>query len=474
MSALTTTPKQPAQIQPASAAPEAPDAAGAVMIRAERVGKRFKLYRSPWLRMVEWVTADRVKRHADFWAVRDVSFELRRGQSLGVLGANGAGKSTLLKIITGALRATEGSCAVRGRVLSMLELGAGLNRELTGRQNIFNMARLLNFPPRFAQERIEAIEAFADIGEFFDRPVKLYSTGMSVRVTFAMFAEFHPEVLIVDEALSVGDVFFQQRCAARIQELLEGGMTMLLASHDMGAIDNLCSTAITLARGRVLYQGEPREAIAAYYASLRDKQIRPGQKWTPRNDDAASEDTTLPAVGEVVRHDVIGKARHTTGGRQGRVGLRILAARVTGADGRDTLEFDPGETMTVHAAIEADEPVSHPRSGLRIHDRFGVHIFGAGSAQLGHALPSMEAGDRIVVRFDVELNLRPGSYTFGLGTAEPAEDDGDPNGAIFHDILPALGPIRVRSRRGEPQRFFGITQLPMTIAHRRDQEQRPQ
>ncbi len=462
MSALTTTPKQPAQIQPASAAPEAPDAVDEVMIRAEGVGKRFKLYRSPWLRMVEWVTADRVKRHTDFWAVRDISFELRRGQSLGVLGANGAGKSTLLKIITGALRATEGSCAVRGRVLSMLELGAGLNRELTGRQNIFNMARLLNFPPRFAQERIDAIEAFADIGEFFDRPVKLYSTGMSVRVTFAMFAEFHPEVLIVDEALSVGDVFFQQRCATRIQELLEGGMTMLLASHDMGAIDNLCSTAITLARGRVLYQGEPREAIAAYYASLRDKQIRPGQKWTPRAD-ASEEDASVLGVSDVERRDVIGEARHS---RQGRGGLRILAACVTDATGRPTLEFDPGESMTVHAALEASEPVTHPRSGLRIHDRFGVQIFAAGSAQLEHALPSMATGDRVVVRFKVELNLRPGVYTFGLGASEPPGDDGDLNGAIFHDVLPSLGPIKVRRRPGEPARFFGVTNLPMTIAHR--------
>src|SRR5690606_35160845 len=142
---------------------------------------------------------------------------------------------------------------------------------------------------------------------------------------------------------------------------------------------------------------------------------------------------------------------------QGQGGLRILAARVTGPDGRDTLEFDPGETMTVHAAIEAIEAVSHPRSGLRIHDRFGVQIFGAGTGQLEHPLPSLQPGDRLVVRFEVDLNLRAGAYTFGLGTSEPPQDDGDPNGAIFHDVLPSLGPIRIRSRPGAPQPFFGIT-----------------
>jgi len=477
MSAVAASPAESSEkapdAAPSGAGPGPAAAAGDAMIRAAGLGKRFKIYRSPWLRMAEWATADRVKRHTDFWAVRDVSFELRRGECLGVLGANGAGKSTLLKVITGALRATEGSCEVRGRVLSMLELGAGLNRELTGRQNIYNMARLLNFPPRFARERIEAIEAFADIGEFFDRPVKLYSTGMSVRVTFSMFAEFRPEVLIVDEALSVGDVFFQQRCAERIHELLDGGMTMLLASHDMGAIDNLCNRAITLHRGRTLHAGAPRDAISAYYASLRDKRIRPGQKWVPRSD-AADEDRSLPTAGDVLRHDVIGKARHTMGRRQGRGGLRILAAQVTASDGRDTLEFDPGETMTVHAAIEAVEAVSHPRSGIRFHDRFGVQIYAAGTAQLDHALPSMAPGDRIVVRFQVELNLRAGSYTFGLGASEPPQDDGDPNGALFHDVLPSLGPIRVRSRPGQPQPFFGITRLPMSVAHRMERQGAPE
>ncbi|MFG0283437.1 MAG: ABC transporter ATP-binding protein [Phycisphaerales bacterium JB039] len=459
MPLATAPPKQESRSDEREAAHEA---GGPVLIRAEGLGKRFKIYRSPWLRAAEWVTGGRVKRHSDFWALRDVSFELRKGESLGVLGANGAGKSTLLKIVTGALRPTEGACEVTGRVLSMLELGAGLNGELTGRQNIFNMARLLNFPPGYAQQRIDEIEDFADIGPFFDRPVKLYSSGMSVRVTFSMFAAFRPEVLIVDEALSVGDVFFQQRCALRIQELLDGGMTMLLASHDMGAIENLCSTAITLAHGQPIYQGAPKEAISAYYASLQDKRLRPGQKWVPRND-SAEQDSTVMASDDVIRHDVIGQARHT---RQGRGGLRILAARVTSADGRDTLEFDCGETMTVHAALEATEQVSHPRSGLRIHDRFGVQIFGAGSAQLDHTLPAMAPGDRTVVRFRVEMNMRPGAYTFGLGASEPPEDGGDINGAIFHDVLPALGPIRIRQRMGEPERFFGVTRLPMTIAHR--------
>ncbi|CAA9403546.1 MAG: Teichoic acid export ATP-binding protein TagH, partial [uncultured Phycisphaerae bacterium] len=216
-----------------TAAPAPLDAAAAapVMIRAAGLGKRFKIYPKPWGRMTEWLTLGRARRHEDFWALRDVGFEVARGESLGVIGVNGSGKSTLLKILSGAMYPTAGTFEVRGRVLSLLELGTGVNPQLTGRQNVVNSSRLLAFPPVYVAEKMGEIEAFAELGEFFDRPVRLYSSGMLVRLVFSMFACFDPEVFVVDEALSVGDLYFQQKCAKRIGAMLDGGVTMLFVSH---------------------------------------------------------------------------------------------------------------------------------------------------------------------------------------------------------------------------------------------------
>ena len=269
----------PPDEQPANPPGAAPGAAGdpahePVVISADKLGKRFRIYKKPADRLWEWL---RLKRnvHTAFWAVRDVSFEVRRGQCLGIIGANGSGKSTLLKMLTGAMMPTEGSYHVEGRVLSLIELGTGLNPNLTGRQNIHNAAALLGFPPTYAKEKMPEIEAFADLGDFFDRPTMLYSSGMRVRLAFAMFACFRPEVFMVDEALSVGDVFFQQKCAVRLRELLDSGMTMLFVSHDQGAVLNLCDEAIVLSKGRPIFRGKPEEAVSRYSAALAGE----GNRW---------------------------------------------------------------------------------------------------------------------------------------------------------------------------------------------------
>src|SRR5690606_3084935 len=203
---------------------------------------------------------------------------VRRGECLGIIGANGSGKSTLLKMISGALRPTTGTFQVQGRVLSLIELGTGLNPLLPGRANIIHAATLLGFPADFARKKMREIEEFAELGEFFDRPVMLYSSGMRVRLAFSMFACFRPELFIVDEALSVGDIFFQQKCAARIRELLDGGMTMLFVSHDQSAILNLCDRGMVMSQGRPIFYGEPEEAVTRYIASLRqDGRVK--NKW---------------------------------------------------------------------------------------------------------------------------------------------------------------------------------------------------
>jgi len=437
-------------------------------IRCEGLGKRYKLYGNPWRRAAEWATLNRVCLHREFWALRGVSFDVPRGRCLGVVGRNGSGKSTLLKVLTGVSVASEGTSSMRGRVLSLIELGAGLNQDLTGRQNVFNMSRLLNFPPGFAREKIEEIESFADIGSFFDRPVRTYSSGMRVRLTFSMFAAFEPDVLVVDEALSVGDVFFVQKCSRRIRELLDAGTTLLLVSHDAGAITTLCDRAILLEQGRVAFDGEPTDAIARYHATLRG-----GKRWEPparkreQSDQPASQpDAAARAqrrgrglASEVLAGDIIGPdARHSR--RHGEGGASVLACQVLDREGRPATVLDVGSTITIRLLVGANAHLHAPRAGVRLFDRFDVQVFGQGTAQLGVDFPPMDAGHRAVVSFVLTLDVRPGEYTLGVSVSEPPTD-GNPNGAVFHDHINGLGPIRVRHPVDATLPFFGVARLPM-------------
>lgn len=440
-----------------------PPRGGEVVVRAEGLGKRFRIYPTPMHRAREWLGLGR-GLHTDFWAVRGVSFEVARGGCLGVIGANGSGKSTLLKMIAGAMRPTEGRFEVSGRVLSLIELGTGLNPQLSGRANIAHTAALLGFPSGFARERTGEIEAFAELGEFFDRPVGLYSSGMRVRLAFSMFACFEPELFIVDEALSVGDVFFQQKCAGRIRRLLDAGMTMIFVSHDQSAVLSLCDQAIVLERGRPTFAGDPQRAVSVYLASMNVD--RAAGKWAkgtgggtdgPRAGEAARSPAKASAADAIVARDVLGSQRHH---RTGSGALRVAAVRVTDDAGRDTRRGAVGEALTFHVLLEARESVVSPRAGIRFFNRHNILVFGAGTYQLETPFPSLGAGQRAIVRFRVTLDMEPGSYTFGVGAGEPAA--GDPNAGVHHDRIDRLGPIVVDLPRDRPRPFFGAARLPMT------------
>lgn len=428
------------------------------MIRVENLGKRFKIYRRPSDRLIEWATGGRRVVHSDFWAVRGVSFEVPRGRCLGIVGANGSGKSTLLKMITGALHPTEGTFSVRGRVLSLIELGTGLNPLMTGRQNIVNAARLLGFPVDYARQRMQEIEAFAEIGEFFDRQVQVYSTGMRVRLAFSMFACFRPEVFIVDEALSVGDVFFQQKCAARLRELLDGGMTMLFVSHDQGAVLNLCDRAILLDHGRAVFEGLPQEVVNRYAASLHGK----SRFAAPRRAGAKALSMAPPvaisaeSVESIAAHDVMATA---AGERFGAGDVRIAAVRVTSSAGVDTLHANMGETLTFHLLVESFKDVHDASVGLQLVNRFNHIVFAAGTRQLGIRIPDLAQGDRLIVRFELTLDLAPGQYTFGVGASTPSE--ANPGSGFVLDRVQHLGPIRVGMKPGVMRPFYGVARLPL-------------
>jgi len=437
------------------------------VIMADNIGKRFKIYQNPWWRLAEWVTRGRVVRHKPFWAVRGVSFEVRRGECLGIIGANGAGKSTLLKVITGALQANEGACHVRGRLLSLIELGTGINKQLTGRQNVFNVARLLALPAGYAKTKIGDIEAFAELGEFFDRPVHMYSSGMRARLNFSMFAAFQPDVFIVDEVLSVGDVFFRQKCAARIREMLEGDTAMLFVSHDTSAVLNLCSKAIVLEHGRVVFAGPPEKAVARYQAALKGpkdkwKATKPAGDGAKASDDAGAEQDTNPSAAQaILRHNVIDDSRHERVVEGG--ALRVAGLRITNDKLKDTQTTTIGGALSFHMLIEALDDVEFPTAGIVLHDRLNNAVFGGNTISAGSPLPPLHAGQRVAVSLRVKMDLAEGKYSVQVGASRRYVKESEESER--HDLVVGLGPIDVRRTDDTPRRFWGMVRLPHSASH---------
>ena len=236
---------------------------GDIVLSVRNVSKCFEMYEKPVHRLYQTLCAGKKKFYKEFWALKDISFDVRRGECIGIIGRNGAGKSTLLQIITGTLAPTSGSVSIKGRVAALLELGSGFNPEFTGRENVYLNASILGLTNEEIDARYDDILAFADIGEFINQPVKTYSSGMMVRLAFAVQVMVDPDILIVDEALAVGDAFFQQKCMRYLKEFCKNH-TVLFVSHDTGAVTALCDRAILLAKGSVELEGSPTEVSRRY------------------------------------------------------------------------------------------------------------------------------------------------------------------------------------------------------------------
>src|ERR1051325_5403913 len=241
-------------------------------LRVDNVSKQYRIYATPADRLKESLTRGRLKRHEEFWALKDVSFEIEKGTTTGIIGPNGSGKSTLLQIITGTLNPTHGNVDYDGRVAALLELGAGFNPEFTGIENVFMNASLLGFSRKQTEELLPEIERFAEIGPFIYQPVKTYSSGMYVRLSFSIAVAADPQVLIVDEALAVGDAVFQHRCMRRIKEMQESGTTILFVSHDPAAVRALCNHAFLLNHGQMVAEGKPADVLNRYQKIIMARQ----------------------------------------------------------------------------------------------------------------------------------------------------------------------------------------------------------
>ncbi len=447
------------------------------MIVVEDVSKVYRLWKSPSARLhfslisqalrasrpllarqapvVRSLERRRQGLGEDFHALRGVSLEVAAGESVGIIGRNGSGKSTLLQIIAGTLRPTSGRVEVHGRVAALLELGSGFNPEFTGRENVFLNAALLGLSRTETEACFDRIAAFADIGDFLEQPVKTYSSGMVVRLAFAVQTVVEPDVLIVDEALSVGDVFFQQRCFRRLHELREQGTTLLFVSHDLGTVQNLCGRALLLSRGETAFLGPPEEAASRYYASAVTT-VR-----APRAGPAGTGAGALPAgefeatCAAVIRDNILLGARSRHGGRR----LEIVAACHRGKFGTAPQVEMLGE-LRFTLLLAAREAVVSPHVGINLHDRTSTLVFAAGNAQLRLEFPDLAAGERLLVEFSLGFAVQPGRYTYALVTSEPVEEDA--NLGAFHDVHDGLGPIEViNPKPGEVMPFYGLARLPM-------------
>jgi homopolymeric O-antigen transport system ATP-binding protein len=428
------------------------------MVSVRNLGKRFNLYARPADRLLEWASFGAVRRHSEFWALRDVSFTVRAGECLGIIGVNGAGKSTLLKILSRALYPTEGSFETRGRLVSLLELGTGFQPELTGRQNIFESAQLLGFPERYVRERLDAILDFAQLGEFVDQPVRLYSSGMFVRLAFSLFAHLDPDVYIVDEALAVGDVFFQQRCFRHFRALRERGCTILFVSHDMEAVTHLCDRAILLNGGKLSAEGDPVHVVHDYFAlkgqAFATASAAPVLGLT-RGEDGAALDVPAGVRQRLAQPP----AAHASAGTRA---TEIVGFTVSGAGGEQQWAVESGGVLRFWYLVQAREACHDLNVGIHFYDRRGILAFGVGTANRGVVLPPLAPGDRVICALAVRLTLQPGEYT--LVPQSGGLTDGSPEPGLLHDRLESLPPIVVTRVGQGPSAFYGLVDLDTDVA----------
>lgn len=391
-----------------------------VVIRVDNLSKCYQIYNQPHDRLKQSIYP-RLQRlvgkppahyFREFWAVKNVSFELRRGETVGIIGRNGSGKSTLLQLICGTLAPTGGSVTTHGRVAALLELGAGFNPEFTGRENVYMSGMILGLSKEEVDQRFDAIAAFADIGEFIDQPAKVYSSGMFVRLAFAVIAHVDADILIVDEALAVGDAVFTQKCMRYIRDFQTHG-TLLFVSHDMGSVQNLCQKGIWLGHGETLQIGDSKEVAEAYLQYTLQETYGKDAKLSAIKKAPAADVVVAPAgpaLDYASKLEVRDNLAAAKGWRSGVVDL--LAITLERRD--DTLQgaFVGGEAVRVRLRAKAHEDIPQPILGFTVRDRLGQELFGENTLPFTDTQPvPVQAGQEFYAEFDFTLPMLPnGEY----------------------------------------------------------------
>jgi len=399
------------------------------LLAVSNLGKAYRTYSSEWKRIANWFFVP-AKPHHEHWVLRHISFAIEPGEAIGIVGQNGAGKSTLLKMITGTLQPTEGSVQVNGRIAAILELGMGFNPELTGRQNVYHAAGLMGFNSDQIDAVIDDVEAFAEIGEYFDESVRTYSSGMQMRVAFSVATAFRPDILIVDEALSVGDSYFQHKSFARIKAFQEQGTTLIIVSHDRGSIQALCDRAILLDGGTVIKDGAPEEVMDFYNAIVADK-----------------ENATV----EVVALD--------NGATQTRSGSRkatIESVSLLDATGAPVEFVGVGDEVTLCIKGKSHEALPEVVVGYLIKDRLGQSIFGTNTHHLNCQSTNLAAGQTFTYKFTFPANLGIGSYS--VAVALHASETHIVENFEWVDLALVFNVVNIAE-----QTFVGLSWMPPTV-----------
>lgn len=396
------------------------------------VGKAYKRYPGKWARVLEWFTGK--PRHDKTWVLRDILFTVNPGEAVGIVGVNGAGKSTLLKIITGTTQPSSGSVHIEGRVAALLELGMGFHPDFTGRQNVLMAGQLLGLGSDEIAACMPAIEAFAEIGDYIDRPVRTYSSGMQMRLAFSVATAVRPAVLIIDEALSVGDAYFQHKSFNKIREFREQGTTLLIVSHDRGSIQSLCDRAILLERGFVIKDGAPEEVMDFYNALIAER-----------------ENATV----EVKRLDN-GRTQTTSGTGEARVESIELRN-----DKGETVEYvNVGEPVRLEVKIRLHADLPELVFGYMIKDRLGQPVFGTNTHHLKVEMAQLKKDELLTLVFSFPANIGLGSYS--VSTALHVADTHLATNYEWRDQALMFNVVNINR-----DQFVGVNWIPPQIEYQR-------
>ena len=402
-------------------------------ISVRNLGKAYKRYPNRWSRLIEWMTPFGKPRHQLNWVLQNVNFDIKAGEAIGIIGTNGAGKSTLLKMISGTSHPNSGEIQITGRVAALLELGMGFHPDFTGRQNVFMAGQLLGYGVDEIARLMSKIEAFAEIGEYIDQPVRFYSSGMQMRLAFSVATAHRPDILIVDEALSVGDAYFQHKCFDRIREFREEGTTLLIVSHDKMAIQSICDRAILLNGGGVALEGKPEVVMDYYNALIADKE------------------------NQTVRQEALESGKVQTISGTGECQIESIALL---ANNQATDMVQVGQAVSLKVEVACEQDVSSLVFGYMIKDRVGQSVFGTNTHHLGKEMLNLKAGDRLELLLNFTANLGPGTYS--LAVALHAHDSHLSKNYEWRDHALVFSVIN-----SSQDHFLGVNWLPPELEIRR-------
>ena len=397
-----------------------------IVIKVENLTKIYHLYDKPQDRLKEALNPFKKSYHHDFFAMNDVSFEIKKGETVGIIGKNGAGKSTLLKMITGVLTPTSGSIETAGKISSLLELGAGFNPDMTGLENIYLNGTLMGFTREEMEPKVPAILEFADIGEFIYQPVKMYSSGMFARLAFSVSINVEPDILIVDEALSVGDMAFQMKCFKKFQDFQEQGRTILFVTHGLDTVIRYCNRGIVIDNGKMIFDDSPKLAVDAF------KKVLSGDFYEKTIETEEASETVTTVDDQLLKESFV---QHQELDTYGNGKATIMDYGIVDQNNKPSSILDYNSEFKIIMKVQFSEYIEDPIFAFTLKDAKGLEITGTNSMMKHIETGAYEAGQTVTVTFSQKANLQLGKYALSLGCVTINESGVEVFNRIYDAIL---------------------------------------